>query len=109
VLTPVQAIGDLAEKVTALDLPKGTEKGLLTKLEGSIKKLEDGNPNNDKAAIGKLQAFINELEAFRGKQLSDEQVDALIAAASDVIHEISDQAGTELIDEVLLSLLADRD
>jgi hypothetical protein len=109
VLTPVQAIGDLVDKVTALHLPKGTEKGLLTKLDGSIKKLEDGNLNNDKAAIGKLQAFITEVEAFRGKQLSDEQVDSLIAAASDVIDEINDQMGTESIDEVLLSLLANRD
>lgn len=43
--------------------------------------LEDGNPNNDVAACGKLGAFINNKEAQAGKSITHEQAEELIADA----------------------------
>jgi hypothetical protein len=93
VLTPAQATEQLADLVMACGLPQGIENGMLQSLDGAIQKLEDDNPNNDLAAIGKLEAFINKVEAQRGKRLSDEQADSLVAAATDIIAEVSVDLG----------------
>lgn len=53
-------------------------------LKQAPKLLEDGNPNNDVAACGKLGAFINHTEARAGKSLTPEQAEELIGDASDI-------------------------
>ena len=110
---PEQAIEDLALAVTDLDLASagqggaGVENALLASLtgnSGALAKLQDDNPGNDVAAIGKLQAFINKVEAQRGNRLTDEQADALVVAASDIIGDLSEELGLDMVDEESLDL-----
>lgn len=111
---PEEAIEDLAQAVIALDLASagpggaGVENALLASLtgnSGALAKLQDDNPVNDQAAIGKLQAFTNEVEAQRGNRLTDEQADALVAAASDIIDDLNEELGLATPDEELLDPL----
>lgn len=53
-------------------------------LKQAPKLLEDGNPNNDVAACGKLGAFVNHTEAQAGKSLTHEQAEELTGDASDI-------------------------
>lgn len=76
----------LIETVLDLGLQNGTENSLVKKLDGALKKLDDCNPNNDHVAIGKLNAFINEVEAQRGKKISEDDADELIAEASLIVQ-----------------------
>lgn len=68
-------------------LHKGTENSLVSKVENAIKSLEKGNYN---VAINQLQAFINEIEAQRGKKISEELAEMLIQYAQNVIWQIED-------------------
>jgi hypothetical protein len=72
---------DLIEKVRGLGLAAGTENSLLSKLEGALAFLGVDNL----AAVGKLEAFINECESQSGKELTTEQAEDLIAAAEAII------------------------
>jgi len=75
-------IQQLIVQVEELDLPKGTENSLMAKLENAAKKLNDQNIS---AAINSLNAFINEVEAQRGKSIPVTDADALIDAAQAII------------------------
>ncbi|MCK5560220.1 MAG: hypothetical protein KAJ51_06485, partial [Thermoplasmata archaeon] len=59
---------------------------LISKLENAQKSLDKGQDN---AAVNQLNAFINEVEAQRGKKLTDAQADELIAAAQSIMGNIS--------------------
>lgn len=72
----------LAEKLETLDLPAGTANSLASKLENAVASIEQGQTN---AAINKLEAFIHEVEAQRGKKIVEAEADALIAAAQAII------------------------
>jgi hypothetical protein len=58
-----------------LELPKGTENSLTSKLQNAIQSLENEQQN---AAINKLNAFINEVKAQRGKKLTNGQATSLV-------------------------------
>jgi len=81
---PVDLIEDL-ESILDLDLPKGTEKSLLAKLDAALANLLDGNEQNDGAVCNVLEAFINAVEAQRGKKIDEADADVLIAAAQAII------------------------
>lgn len=49
------------------------------------------NENNDIAAVKSLEAFINAVEAHRGKKISDTEADALIGAAQQTIDQLTAQ------------------
>jgi hypothetical protein len=83
--SPSEATQDLISDVEGLDLPEGTENSLTSKLEAAINSLDKGREN---AAINQLSAFINQVEAQRGKKITDEQADELIAAAQGIIDSI---------------------
>jgi len=68
-----------------LDLPKGIEKSLTSKLDNALDSLERGRAN---AAKNQLEAFIHEVEALRGKKLTDDEADALIEAVQCIIDNI---------------------
>jgi PKD repeat protein len=85
VQTPEDATQDLISDIEDMDLPGGLENSLTSKLENAIDSLEKGNLN---AAANKLGAFINQVEAQRGKKLTDEQADELIAAAQRIIDSL---------------------
>jgi len=76
---------DLAALVEDFSLHGGIENSLVKKLESAFKKLSDGNEKNDAAAIKKLGAFINEVEAQRDKKITSEQAAELIATAQAII------------------------
>ena len=84
--TQQEAIEDVIEDVEEMDLPEGLENALVSKLENAIDSL---NNNNTNAAVNKLGAFINQVEAQRGKKLTDEEADALIAAAQWIIDNLN--------------------
>jgi parallel beta-helix repeat protein len=78
-------IEDLIDDVEDLGLPAGIENSLVSKLENAKKQLEKGHEN---AAMNLLEAFINQVEALRGKKLTDAEADALIQAAQAIIDSI---------------------
>jgi len=84
-LDPVELLVDLAQNVVDLDLPQGIENSLVAKLDSALKVLEDVNENNDGAAINSLEAFINAVEAQKGKKISEADADALIANVLEII------------------------
>ena len=86
---PAELIVHLLEEVEGLELPSGISNGLEAKLEAALRALEDANEKNDVAAINSLEAFINAVEAQRGKKIPEADADALIAAALDIIDLLS--------------------
>ncbi|MDJ0754166.1 MAG: putative Ig domain-containing protein [Ardenticatenaceae bacterium] len=86
VQTPATAVEDLIDVVGQLDPPVN---GLDSKLNSALDNLNDGNPNNDHAAVNNLEAFISHVEAQRGKKITDEEADNLIAAAQRLIDVLS--------------------
>jgi alpha-tubulin suppressor-like RCC1 family protein len=89
VLTPEEATQDLIDFVETLNLQQGIVNSFDAKLESAVKALEDLNQNNDVAAINSLYAFINAVEAQRGKSLTDAQSDELINKTQSIIDSIS--------------------
>ena len=85
VQTPAEATQDLISDVEGFNLPSGLKNSLVSKLESVIKSLDKGREN---AAINELNAFINQVEAQRGKKITDEEADTLIAIAQWIIDNI---------------------
>ncbi|MFC1508289.1 SBBP repeat-containing protein [Candidatus Omnitrophota bacterium] len=81
------------------DILGGLEKSLTKKLENILSKLEKGDI---KAAINQLGAFINQVEAKRGKKngLTDEQADELIGLAQQIVAILLFQEGGEAATEI---------
>jgi len=78
-------IKSLIRTVVFWNLPKGTENGLTSKLDDVIQLLNKGNENG---AIHKLVNLIDQVEALRGKKLTNEQADYLITEAQRIIDLI---------------------
>jgi len=85
VQAPAEATEDLISYTRDLNLPGGTENSLISKLEAAVSSLEKGQEN---AAINKLNALINQVEAQRGKKISNEEAEALISQAQRIIDSI---------------------
>jgi hypothetical protein len=84
-LTLEGAIQRLISLVTNLNLQHGIENSLDAKLEAAEQALNDINQNNDVAANNSLQAFINAVEAQRGKMIPEAVADLLISATQEII------------------------
>jgi nitrous oxidase accessory protein NosD len=84
-----QALADLVDDVVDLNLQQGISNSLDMKLDAVSKALEDVNENNDVAAINALGAFINAVQAQRGNKISEDDADALIATAQQIIDLIT--------------------
>ncbi|MFH1726581.1 MAG: LamG-like jellyroll fold domain-containing protein [Elusimicrobiota bacterium] len=78
----IDAVEDLPVTIEVLDLPAGTESSLTSKAANAAAAAEKGGA---KAAANMLEAFINQVEAQRGKKLTDEEADLLIAFARNAI------------------------
>jgi hypothetical protein len=76
---------ELIEEIETWNLPIGTEKSLVGKLEASLKLIAKGN---EVGAIHKLMDFINQVEGLREKKLSNDQADQLISGAQRIIDLI---------------------
>ncbi len=79
-----EATESVIHVVEGFDIDDGPENSLVSKLEAAIVALENDRPS----APGQIGAFINEVEAQRGKTLTDEQADMLIAAAELILYNI---------------------
>jgi len=88
VLTPAQAIQSISGAVQSLNIAQGISNSLDAKLQNAADAINALNSGNRQDAVNKLQAFINSVEAQRGKELTDAQADALISAARRVLGVI---------------------
>jgi hypothetical protein len=66
-------------------IPSNIKTSLLAKVDSAISSLNRGK---EQAAIGQLRAFINEVEAQRGKKISETTADLLIAYARNIMAQI---------------------
>lgn len=89
VITPSEAIENLIDQVESLNLQQGVDNSLDAKLDAALQALDDLNQNDDVAAVNALQAFINAVEAQRGKKVPDADADALIASVQAIIDAIN--------------------
>jgi len=84
---PIEATQLLTEEIESWDLPEGTENTLTSKLNDVIHLVDKGNDNG---AIHKLMDFINQVEALRGKKLTDDQADQVVEEAQRIIDLINE-------------------
>jgi polar amino acid transport system substrate-binding protein len=96
-LSPAQRIGFLRHHVARLVpsgvLNDGQGNALAVKLDGALRKLADGETES---AMNHLQAFINQVEAFRDAGiLSDVQGASLLTIARDVVTRATDRLALE--------------
>jgi hypothetical protein len=76
-----QQLADLDAAVRALGLDKGIANSLLVKVQGASRDLSTGQAFS---ACGKLDAFINEVQALAGNKIPAAAAAALIAAAQQI-------------------------
>lgn len=81
---PVAAIENLALIVVEMNLQNGISNSLDSKLDAALSALEDANVNNDGAACNSLSAFLNAVEAQRGKKITNAQANQLVIAGHDL-------------------------
>jgi len=81
---PAAAIQDLAIRVIEMNLANGIANSLDGKLDTALDALADANVENDLAAFNSLNAFMNAVEAQRGKKITNAQANELIAAADHI-------------------------
>jgi hypothetical protein len=81
----LQAIQFLSETVVDLNLLNGLKNSLTSKLNGVLASLEIGQ---DDTAMNQLQAFINEVYAQSGKEISGDDAADLVAAAEALVATI---------------------
>ncbi len=72
----------LIPNVVNLSLPDGLENSFLTKLDSAALSLDSGN---DRSAANALNAFVNKVEAQRGKKVSDADAESLVSDAEGAI------------------------
>ena len=75
---PQQQLADLDAAVRALGLEKGIANSLLVKIQGASRDLSTGQTSS---ACGKLDAFVNEVQAQSGNKIPAAAAADLIAAA----------------------------
>ncbi len=86
---PRSIIQGIVNTVMELNINNGISNSLDAKLNSALSALDDLNENNDVAAINSLNAFINAVEAQRGKGLTVEDAENLIAQAQAIIDLLS--------------------
>jgi parallel beta-helix repeat protein len=84
--SPEDSIEELITDIESMSLSEGCEESLVGKLEDGIDSIE---AEEYKTASNQLEAFINQVEAQRGKKLTDGQADQLVTAAEKIIYMIS--------------------
>jgi photosystem II stability/assembly factor-like uncharacterized protein len=83
-----QAVLYLSDVIASLNLGNGISTELDSKLHNVEAALNAANSGNRGDALNKLQAFINSVQAQRGKKLTYEQADYLIKAAQMIMGSI---------------------
>lgn len=85
VQTPAQAIGSLAALVASFNFQQGITNSLHAKVQNALDALNAANAGNRQDASNKLMAFINAVNAQRGKAITAAQADALVALAMRIL------------------------
>ncbi len=84
---PSNAIDNLIYNVRSMDLHHGTENGLVKKLMNAKQSL---GKNLHYTTINQMNAFINEVEAQKGKKITVEQADELIEMSQYINEAINE-------------------
>ena len=79
-----QAIQNLIDETTLIELPKGLENSMLVKLGDIPEIINDINTNNDVAACGKIGAYVNQVNALEDNKLTPEETALLRGLAEDI-------------------------
>jgi len=88
---PVDLLIELSENIDTMSLQKDITNSLQVKLDTALRLLDDENEHNDVAAINSLQAFIDTVNAQRGKKISEEDADYLVTTALQIIDMLSSE------------------
>ncbi|WP_152421367.1 bifunctional metallophosphatase/5'-nucleotidase [Natronococcus amylolyticus] len=86
--TPAERTRLVRERVAALDLHRGTENSLTSTLENAANSFDRAN---ETAAANRLCAFINQVEAQRGKKIDEADADDLIERAEEIIAAVGEE------------------
>lgn len=86
--SPTEMITGLMYEVISLNLKKGISNSMDVKLNSATSALTDAKSQNDLSAINMLNAFINSVEAQRGKEIADIDADDLISKAMQIIDSL---------------------
>jgi hypothetical protein len=86
--SPRELLSELVSRVIQLNRGKGISNSLDAKLNAVMAALDDVQAGNDAAAINAMYAFINFVEAQRGKGLTTSQADSLVSAAQEIISAL---------------------
>jgi hypothetical protein len=89
ITNPVQLVPNLSQQVQDMGLGAGTTQALDAKLDAAFSSLQSGNV---RAAENQLHAFVHYVEAQRGKKLSDEQADEMLAAVNVLLELLGENA-----------------
>jgi hypothetical protein len=81
----IDRIEDLPDAIVEVELPSGTENALMSSVRAARAAVERGD---SRAARGQLGAFINKVEALRGKKIPAGDADMLIVYARNVIDQL---------------------
>lgn len=82
-------LDDLIDLVESFNFQQGISNALDAKLENVQDPLEASNAGLRQDAVNKLEAFINSVEAQRGKEITDEQADELIAITDEILASLT--------------------
>lgn len=83
--TPAPTISTLAQELQSFNLPQGIDASLTAKLNAAqAALLRQSSASNGGTACNQLDAFVNQVQAQRGKTLEADQADQLIEAAGQV-------------------------
>jgi hypothetical protein len=88
VQTVYQAIGSLSDLVASYSIQRGIGGSLEAKLQNAQRALVAANAGQRQDAANKLLAFINAVEAQRGKALTNAQADELVALARRIVARL---------------------
>ena len=89
--SPQGMILNLIDTITGMDLHEGIANALQKKLRNVLFALESDNADRRNDAVRKLLAFINAVEAQRGKKISEAAADELIDEAFAAIELVEQE------------------
>ncbi len=79
------ALRDIIEYIISLNLPRGIENSLISKLENAAMAIERGQYTT---TLNILNAFINELDAIKGKKITYAHAEILVYKVENVIDNM---------------------
>lgn len=81
-------LNELIAQVAILNVNAGIVNSLDSKLDCVRQALADFNQNNNDAAVNAMFAFISEVEAQRGRRITNAEADALVDKAEQVLAQL---------------------